>query len=521
MRQQEKEIAEIGFEESRKPIGTLQFAACLGLVKVAESLLQQDEDPDKTRGTYITPLHWAVMNRHNDMLRFLLNRGADPNRQHDGLRFLRWIANHTCNIYLLPLGMAVSMDNVEAIECLLQQGANVNERMRPPSAGKTALSLALGLCRARIVKILLASGADLNIDAKGQMKFLTLELRRVVVTTGASWKNIQESLVGAAYDGDVDKVAFLLQHGANVDGTNGLTFPCDPDDENIDAFTCLTPKSSPEYSLFASPEYNFYYHNKQFIVDAPLVRTIHRRRGRRWLDHPSVPSACREPGCLNCFFLLLDSGANANIVCERTYRYTDDIIVFPKFNIPTIGRTTTPLFTASYYGYLDMIQALIGRGADVDYVLEVQGERCNALTSAIHSESFESSGNSSSSSLLVKETLHLLTKLGANSDLCEPKYRKRVEHLLQMSPQDCEQMARLQNVVKQPRAGFSKDESKQSFHDRRVALTELIHGGADLKLCCERDQRAIEELMSWSDEETRCFDEEREKRVTKYTRFYT
>ncbi len=90
-----------------------------------------------------------------------------------------------------------------------------------------------------------------------------------------------------------------------------------------------------------------------------------------------------------------------------------------------------------------------------------------------------------------------------------------------MSPQDCEQVARLQNVVKQPRAGFSKDESKQSFHDRRVALTELIQGGADLKLCCERDQRAIEELRSWSDEETRCFDEEREKRVTKYIRFYT
>jgi len=118
----------------------------------------------------------------------------------------------------------------------------------------------------------------------------------------------------------------------------------------------------------------------------------------------------------------------------------------------------------------------------------VLGEQYTPLTSAIHSESFESLGVAGkSSSLQVKETLHLLVESGASPDLCEPDHKQRVEQLLNISPQDCEMMVLLQRLVKQPRRGFTRDCAKQSFYDRQVALLALIQGGADPKISCERD----------------------------------
>jgi len=214
---------------------------------LTEILLQEKADPNETRGTDITPLHWAVRNKHNYLLKLPLDIGADPNQQYDEFRFWRWIINKICNIYLLPLGMAASTNNIEAIEGLLEHGANVNEEMRKPSMNTTALLVVLLFGHVEAVKILLANGAYVNID----INFWTThgkghsELLKMAIDAGSSKRSIQEGLIASAYAGDYDRRALFLEYGANI---NGLTFPCDPNHERSDHSNFFTAKSSTEGS---------------------------------------------------------------------------------------------------------------------------------------------------------------------------------------------------------------------------------------------------------------------------------
>jgi ankyrin repeat protein len=94
-----------------------------------------------------TPLMWAAY--HNDVrtVRLLLERGADPNQS---------------TYYGNPLSHACWGDSFEAAEVLMAHGANVHAR--DAAAGFTPLHWAAGTesLRPRLVKLLLANGADPN-----------------------------------------------------------------------------------------------------------------------------------------------------------------------------------------------------------------------------------------------------------------------------------------------------------------------------------------------------------------------
>jgi ankyrin repeat protein len=94
-----------------------------------------------------TPLMWAAY--HNDvaMVRFLLDRGADPNRS-------TYFGN--------PLSHACWKDGFEAADLLLDRGAKVNAR--DAVADFTPLHWAAGdeTLRPHLVKLLLGNGADPN-----------------------------------------------------------------------------------------------------------------------------------------------------------------------------------------------------------------------------------------------------------------------------------------------------------------------------------------------------------------------
>lgn len=152
------------FEVSIKPVGTTQFAANLGISVLVAILLEEGADPDETRGINTTALYWAVINKHNEMLNLLLQRGADPNSQHDKHQIRRWRQNTIGACFDLPLGIATRTDNIDAMELLLRYGANVNQRMRDPWFGGTVLLMALSSHRDGATKYLLANGADANID---------------------------------------------------------------------------------------------------------------------------------------------------------------------------------------------------------------------------------------------------------------------------------------------------------------------------------------------------------------------
>jgi hypothetical protein len=113
-----------------------------------------DEIPKSNRPTAVdvvagmrTPLMWAAYRNDLRMVRLLLEGGADPNQS-------TYFGN--------PLSHACMSDGVEAAELLIARGANVNAR--DALANFTPLHWAAGTewSRPRLVKFLLANGADPN-----------------------------------------------------------------------------------------------------------------------------------------------------------------------------------------------------------------------------------------------------------------------------------------------------------------------------------------------------------------------
>jgi uncharacterized protein len=120
----------------------------------------------------------AAMNNDLGAVRSLLRQKSDVNKaQADGATALHW---------------AVRWDNLQAVELLIQSGANVKAANR---FGVTPMSLACVNGSAAIIRRLLKAGVDPNAPLS--------ELG-------------ETALMVAAQTGNVDAVAALLEHGADV-----------------------------------------------------------------------------------------------------------------------------------------------------------------------------------------------------------------------------------------------------------------------------------------------------------------
>lgn len=92
----------------------------------------------------LTPLIQAINLRRLEMIKILIEVGADPNLCQD--------------VYATPLGLAVSLGNIEVIKLLLRVGANPNHG----GIDGSTLERAIRIERLDIIKILIDAGADLN-----------------------------------------------------------------------------------------------------------------------------------------------------------------------------------------------------------------------------------------------------------------------------------------------------------------------------------------------------------------------
>jgi len=97
-------------------------------------------------GQTVTALQMAIKEQRADSVRFLLEKGADPNKTTKGVR--------------APLNWAVDLDNAEIVMHLLDHKANVNIQ---DDGGITPLLFAVGKNNHKIVKMLLDRGADPNL----------------------------------------------------------------------------------------------------------------------------------------------------------------------------------------------------------------------------------------------------------------------------------------------------------------------------------------------------------------------
>ena len=124
----------------------LYYMSLLGLSQLCKRLLAADADPNASGGLYCTPLVAASKNGHENVVELLLESKADPNTE--------YYEDTT------PLIVAASGGYVKIVEGLLSRGARVNGNSRSGWLEETALSAAAGRGHEKIVQTLLDAGAD-------------------------------------------------------------------------------------------------------------------------------------------------------------------------------------------------------------------------------------------------------------------------------------------------------------------------------------------------------------------------
>ena len=149
-----------------------------------ERLLAAAPTPDDINATQVdgmTALHWAVYHDRGDLVRRLLDAGADAS---------------AANRYgVIPLSLACANGNSEVVESLLAAGADPNSVL---SGGETVFMTAARTGRIEVVEALYEAGADIHFR----------DPRRA-----------QTALMWAAAEGHLEVVELLLEVGADPNAT--------------------------------------------------------------------------------------------------------------------------------------------------------------------------------------------------------------------------------------------------------------------------------------------------------------
>jgi ankyrin repeat protein len=238
----------------------LLFAARRGDLAAVRALAAAGANVKAARPDGATPLLVAVINGHEDLVDFLLDKGADPNveggstqltvpgvrarpmelkyrkltnneRDSEGVSngniFGRPLhaAVHVANWHLSDQFIAVQIDRLRIITSLLVHGADVNGRIsmeeprwsgaryRRHLAGATAFLLAAKAADVEVMRVLLAHGADPGIGTEERITPL-------MAAAGIAWASNQDR---ASERQVLDAVTLLVDElGADVNAISDL-----------------------------------------------------------------------------------------------------------------------------------------------------------------------------------------------------------------------------------------------------------------------------------------------------------
>jgi ankyrin repeat protein len=495
--------AKTEFDCSLNPVGALHLAAYFGLLELTDTLIEAKSEIDQHDGMGGTAVHWALIGRQNLFLRKLLELGADANVCKTPAITRRWpgVAR-----FSLPLHIAAYMDNTEAVERLLQQGAGINQDGPWHSYRISALTAAVVGNAHAAANLLLDHGADVNIDSQGLGMIARTALWRIenfdllkrMTHAGPNKRNLQLAMTAAASSRSYDTLAFLLASGANVNGGTTVGSPDTQVESGVSTGTL--ERTGLEGETEDHPA------EAEEPIAAALVEAI-----------SANGEDIEEENVLKCLLLLIDAGADVNAISSSDWGWYG-----PEWTVDLTGRELTsksntggitPLLKAVYFLKHEVVRILVMKGADINFIHRVGDKQLTALSIALDRESYDdytmADSIKISSSLLVREMLQLLIELGADTNLCTPKHKKRIAQLLSMSPEDCEAMMALQNAALQHNVHYSVPINEMlPFREKREKLKDLVDGGADIELCCDRDKEWIKDILRWTDEELDAKDRE-------------
>jgi len=186
-------------------------AASRGYVSTMDILLADRPGADVRNSRGVTPLMLGAYHGHTEVVRNLLERGANLHeRDRSGGT---------------PLHLAASKGDLEAVELLLARGADIDATT---TDGFSPLILSLRTNHADIARHLIDGGADVNVrSASGESALYAAAfhgLHDIIVMlldrgaeVDAQSEGGYSALYAASQNGQADNVRILLERGANVD----------------------------------------------------------------------------------------------------------------------------------------------------------------------------------------------------------------------------------------------------------------------------------------------------------------
>ncbi|AIF81939.1 hypothetical protein I862_06925 [endosymbiont of Acanthamoeba sp. UWC8] len=327
-------------------INPLAAAAIEGYYDIVKLLLDKGADPNIAANKGVTPLYIAAQNGHVNVVELLLKRGANTD----------FITDEG----ITPLYIAAQNGHVNVVELLLKSGANVD-----PITGKgiTPLYIAAQNGYVNIVELLLKRGANTN--------FITDE--------GIT------PLYIAAQNGYVNIVELLLKSGANAnfiteESTTPLYIAAQNGHENI---VRLLLSQGAEVNIItdqnATPLYIAVQNGHESVVRLLLSRGAEVNFADENGFTPLYIAS--KKGYENIVKLLLEHNAEINSTADNGFTplYTAvlnghegvvKLLLSHNAEVDIAVNQSTPLFLAVLLGYEGIVRLLLEYGAEVDHVLE-------------------------------------------------------------------------------------------------------------------------------------------------------
>ncbi|MFC1765376.1 ankyrin repeat domain-containing protein, partial [Planctomycetota bacterium] len=187
--------------DSDAPPISLGEAAAIGNANLAKSLIAEGADINNVEtDDFVTPLHRAVENGNEEVVRLLLSEGANV---------------HAIAAFegreLTPFHIAVEKGYKGIIELLISKGADINAK---DGQGRTPIDIAMRNARMDIASVLIDNGAEASLLTKMRVNMARQERRPVDL-----------SLLTAAQNGEQQEVKVLLDQGADINAKDdqGMT----------------------------------------------------------------------------------------------------------------------------------------------------------------------------------------------------------------------------------------------------------------------------------------------------------
>jgi len=205
----------------------IHTACALGRQADAERLLKANPQIANERDKRLqrSPLFWAVQRGDTDLVKLLIDSGADVNAR--ALRYGEagnvvtgpevWNRDEKKNTGETPLHLAAKGENTQIVQLLLEKGAEVNAQ---DEDGTTPLDKAVYAGRTLNVKLLLERNADVNgSERRGSplsSSYDRPEIMKLLLSKNPSQKALDDALSSAA-SRNKEAADLLLEEGAEAD----------------------------------------------------------------------------------------------------------------------------------------------------------------------------------------------------------------------------------------------------------------------------------------------------------------